>query len=692
MDQNSPERPEDAEMSLLSSSEACPTDAAERLQLALDAGAIIGTWVWDIPNDRVTADDRFSHTFDIPLERCLAGIPISEAFASVHPDDLARLAQEINETMARGGAFRCEYRVRHDDGHYRWVEANGRAELNSERQAVRFPGVLMNIESRKQAEAERDRAMALLKTFTAAVPGVVYAKDLYGRILIANDGATQLIGKPPEFYLGKTDLEILEDKAQARQVMETDQRIMRSGIAEQIEEQVNMPDGSAVIWLSAKAPLLDESGAVVGLVGSSIDVTARKSAEAALLELNHHLEARIADAMAEREAVEAALRQAQKMEAIGQLTGGIAHDFNNLLAGIAGSLDLIRMRLHQGRISEVERYVSVAKGAVQRAASLTHRLLAFSRRQTLMPVQTDVHVLIADMEELIRRTVGPAINLKVDLGAASPVCVVDAAQVENSLLNLCINARDALTGTGNIAITTFNQTLMPETVAESDIQPGRFLTICVADDGAGMPPETLAKAVDPFFTTKPVGAGTGLGLSMVYGFAKQSGGQLKIESKEGSGTRVFLQLPSSEEVLEAPDAQHTSTPIPIATPDTILVVDDEPTVRMFVGEALSGIGYTVIEAVDGLAGLQLLQSDTRIDLLITDIGLPGGMDGRELAKAGRECRPMLPVLFMTGYAEPRVLPKFPHSGSTGLLTKPFSLEILTIEVNSLLHHTAEQAE
>lgn len=667
--------------------EACefPADASERLQLALDAGAIIGTWVWDIPNDRVTADDRFARTFGIPVERCKSGIPIAEAFSSIHPEDVDRLASEIEATMARGGAFRCEYRVRQDDGFYRWVEANGRAELNAQGQAIRFPGVLMNIESRKAAEAERDRMSAMLRTFTAAVPGVIYAKDLEGRLLVANHGTTELIGKPPEFYLGKTDLEILEDKAQARQVMATDQRIMRSGVAEQVEERVDMPDGSATTWLSAKAPLLNDAGEVIGLVGSSIDVSDRKRAENALLELNRTLEVRVAQAVAEREAAEAALRQSQKMEAIGQLTGGIAHDFNNLLAGITGSLDLIKLRLNQGRIADVERYVSVAYGAAQRAAALTHRLLAFSRRQTLLPEHTDVHVLIAEMEELIRRTVGPGIDLNVELSAALSTCLVDQAQVENSLLNLCINARDALPEGGKISIQTSNQVQEQGDGLDPDLVPGTYLTITVADNGMGMSAETLSKAFEPFFTTKPVGAGTGLGLSMVYGFAKQSGGQVRIESEEGKGTRVCLQMPyhpaevkSSDELHPAPKAH------PVASGETVLVVDDEPTVRLFVSEALSSLGYVVIEAADSQAGLKLLRSDTAIDLLVTDVGLPGGADGRQMAKEGRGCRSGLPVLFMTGYAEPSMAIQMPSSAPTAVLTKPFALDALTSKVAELL--------
>ncbi|HEN8798401.1 TPA: PAS domain-containing protein [Pseudomonas putida] len=667
------------------SGQACAAQTAERLQLALDAGAIIGTWVWDIPNDRVTADERFSRSFGLPVERCLAGMPLAEAFGSIHPDDRQQVASAIEAAMARGGAFRCEYRVRQDDGCYHWVEANGRAELDEQGRAVRFPGVLMDIGSRREAEAERDRVSAMLRSFTAAVPGVVYAKDRQGRMLVANHGATQLIGKPPEYYLGKTDLEFLEDKQQARQVMATDQQVMAGGTSVQVEERVDMPDGSVTHWLSVKAPLLSDGGEVIGLIGSSIDVTARKLAEAQLLELNRTLEARICEAVAEREEAQAALRQAQKMEAVGQLTGGIAHDFNNLLAGIAGSLDLIRARLRQGRAEDVERYLTVAYGATRKAAALTHRLLAFARRQTLIPVQTDVHGLIIGMEELIRRTVGPAVVLDVNLSATLSTCLVDPAQLENALLNLCINARDAVGEAGRICIQTCDQHV--ETGTDPDVLPGDYLTICVADEGSGMDPATLAKAFEPFFTTKPVGAGTGLGLSMVYGFAKQSGGQVRIESTPGHGTRVYLQLPGHGGAAQAvPEPQASACAYPASPGETVLVVDDEGSVRMYVSEVLSGLGYVVIEAADSLAGLQLLRSDTRIDLLITDIGLPGGVDGRKMAEAGRIARPGLPVLFMTGYAQPQPAHEnWPGQGAA-VLTKPFTLDALIGSLNSLPRH------
>ena len=571
------------------------------------------------------------------------------------------------------------------DGVYRWIEANGRAELAEDGHATRFPGVLLDIQARRVAEAERDRVSALLQTFTAAVPGVVYAKDLDGRMLVANQGTSDLIGKPPSFYLGKTDAEFLSDRDQARRVMENDQRIMRTGISEQIEERVDMPDGTAAIWLSVKAPLLDKEGQVIGLIGSSVDVTDRKHAEIALQDLNHTLEDRVASAIREREAAEAALRQSQKMEAVGQLSGGVAHDFNNLLAGISGSHELIRLRLSQGRFTDIERYLAVAQNAAQRAAALTHRLLAFSRRQTLAPVPTDLKALIGGMEELVSRSVGPAINVQAQFASDSWSVLVDPAQVENALINLCINSRDALPGGGDIKIQTSNiprGSRMPPDLA---LDSGDYVLISVTDTGLGMAPDIAAKAFDPFFTTKLLGAGTGLGLSMVYGFAKQSGGGVKIESQEGRGTTVFLYLPRHDAVPNTVDEGLPHT-LQGKAGQTILIVEDEPSIRMLVAEVLTGLEYTVLEAVDSKAGLLLLESDVRIDMLISDVGLPGGMNGRQMTDLGRQRRPGLPVLFITGYAQSNALENSHLEPFTEVLTKPFALEALTSRVSTLINN------
>ena len=415
------------------------------------------------------------------------------------------------------------------------------------------------------------------------------------------------------------------------------------------------------------------------------DITSRKRAEAAIHHLNETLEVRIAEAIAERKHAEEALRQSQKMEAVGQLTGGIAHDFNNLLTGIIGSLELLETRLRQGRTSELHRYVGVAQGASKRAAALTHRLLAFSRRQTLDAKPTDVNRLVMDMEELIRRTVGPQITLEVVTAAGLWSALIDASQLESALLNLCINARDAMPEGGRITIETANKWLDDRAAKERDLPPGQYLSVCVTDTGTGMTSDVIARAFEPFFTTKPLGQGTGLGLSMVYGFVRQSGGQVRIYSEVGCGTTMCLYLPRHHGGL--PEAVASTAPAASAreqTGKTILIVDDEPSVRMLVTDVLQELGYASIEAADGPAGLKTLQSDATVDLLVTDVGLPGGLNGRQLADAARITRPDLKVLFITGYAENAVIGNGHLAPGMRVLTKPFVMEALANRILEMI--------
>ena len=415
---------------------------------------------------------------------------------------------------------------------------------------------------------------------------------------------------------------------------------------------------------------------------------ARRAAERAnaeLRELNLTLEARIAEAVRERLQVEEALRQSQKMEAVGQLTGGLAHDFNNLLTGISGSLELLQARLAQGRVHDLERYVLVAQGASKRAAALTHRLLAFARRQTLDPRPTDVNRLVADMEELIRRTMGPAVVVEVVAAGGLWTTLVDPNQLESALLNLCINARDAMPDGGRLTVETSNRWLDGRAARGRDLPPGQYVSLCVSDTGAGMPPEVAARAFDPFFTTKPVGQGTGLGLSMVHGFVRQSGGQARIYSEQGQGTMVCLYLPRHRAGADAAESLPDLAEVPRAgRGETVLVVDDDPTVRTLVTEVLEDLGYAAIEAADVPSGLKVLQSNRRIDLLVSDVGLPGGMNGRQLADAARVSRPALKVLFITGYAENAVVGNGHLEPGMHVLTKPFAMETLASRIKAII--------
>ena len=402
-------------------------------------------------------------------------------------------------------------------------------------------------------------------------------------------------------------------------------------------------------------------------------------------EAHQGLEQRVAARTAELAHSQDALRQSQKMEAVGQLTGGIAHDFNNLLTGITGSLELLQMRAAQGRFNEIDRYVDAAQGAAKRAAALTHRLLAFARRQTLEAKATDVNRLVQGMEDMVRRSVGPEHEVEVVTAAGLWTTMIDRNQLENALLNLCINARDAMPEGGRMTIETANLRLDAREAEARELQSGDYIAVSVTDTGTGMSAEVVQRAFDPFYTTKPIGEGTGLGLSMVYGFARQSNGHVGIHSEVGHGTSVRLVLPRFLGPTDVARDEHPSVIEALVERDeTILIVDDEPTVRMLIAEVLSEMGYASLEAQDGTAGLRIVESGAQLDLLITDVGLPGGMNGRQLADAARALRPSLKVLFVTGYAENAVLGSGTLAPGMHVLTKPFSVDTLAQRIRDLV--------
>jgi PAS domain S-box-containing protein len=680
------------------------------------------------------------------------------------------------------------------------VERERLAGLESRNATLRAE-VAGRLRSQELSEAELHATNRLLRSILDTATGLIYAKDRSGRMLIANGPALALIGKSWEQVRGRTDMEILDDPAQAAAVMVTDRRIMTSGIAEEVEERVGLDAGQPRIWLSAKAPMRDAEGAVVGMVGVSQDITGRTQAEEALQALNATLEARVAERTAERDRTwknsqdlicvidaegifraanpawtavlgweieevvgqhfrfithpeedeetvaahakalldmlprhefrcrhkdggyrwiswaatpdagliygigrdvtteraaaaalartEELLRQSQKMEAVGQLTGGIAHDFNNLLAAISGSLELLQRRVESGRTDGLQRYTSAAITAAQRAAALTQRLLAFARRQPLDPKRVEANRLVADMEDLLRRTLGPAIDLEIVLAGGLWPTLCDPNQLDNAILNLAINARDAMPDGGRMTIETANAHL-DEAYARSqggEVRPGQYVMLSVTDTGSGMAPEVMSQVFDPFFTTKPMGQGTGLGLSMLYGFVKQSEGHVRVYSEPEQGTTFRLYLPRQrggmdavEDAGIAPSAESGQA----EAGQTVLVVDDEPTLRMLVTETLEELGYAALEAGDGTAALAILESGARIDLLVTDVGLPG-LNGRQLAEAARRLRPGLRVLFITGYAHNAAI------GAGGLLdpgmeimTKPFALDMLAAKIRDMI--------
>ncbi|MGJ7582095.1 PAS domain-containing protein [Variovorax sp. RHLX14] len=924
---------------------------AERVQLALAAGAIIGTWVWDLPTDRFTVDEAFATAFGLDPALGRVGLPLAQIIETVHPDDQAGLHEAIGAVLKTGGPYAHQYRVRRRDGRYRWLEANGRVELDADGTPQRFPGVLLDVAARRREfalaelsehvrtlDTSDDIAFAASETLGIALDvsraayGAIDATgrrmtikrdwiaegqlsiagdhdfEVYGSYILAlrrgEDVAIDDVGcdaRVPDrganfrpFDVGAlVNLPLMErgrlkvvlclthsrphawtagelafarrvmDRAEveiARRAAEHELRELNKTLEQQVAtktaerdriwqlsgDMLGVADDRGV-WLSinpAWTRILGwEPAEIVGRTSEWIehpddvpktraevqrlasglrtaefenrfrtkdgdyrtlswtavpedgllycvtrDVTVDRAQAAALADqaasrertwryspdllsvldlptmafdrVNpawtaslgwsiDEIEARsyedfvhpddvsasisafekvrrgepvlgfenryrtkdggwrhlawvalpdgnklyssTRDVTQEKEQAEAlaaaeeALRQSQKMEAVGQLTGGLAHDFNNLLAAISGSLELMKMRIQQGRTDSLDRYMNGAQGATKRAAALTHRLLAFSRRQTLEPKPTDIDRLVAGMEDMVRRTAGPEIAVEIHGMADLWSTLVDPNQLENALLNLCINSRDAMPDGGRIVIETRNRSIGGGLAVQRDMPVGDYVSLAVSDDGVGMPPEVVERVFEPFFTTKPIGLGTGLGLSMIYGFAKQSGGQVRVHSEVGKGTTVMIFLPrhtTPEQIaqqVKVDVADHQAN-----LGETVLVVDDEPMVRMLVVEILEDLGYRALEAGDGIEGLEIVRSGVRIDLLITDVGLPKGMNGRQLADAARTLRTGLKVLFITGYADTAVLRHDHLEQGMQVITKPFDLMALAKRIQEMI--------
>ena len=573
--------------------------------------------------------------------------------AYVHPEDAGGTAAAWRQLLRGDPVLRFENRYRRQGGGWRWLSWLAVPEGGKIYCSAR------DVTSDKEQEAELTQRTAERDRLWRYSQDLMVIIDTAGNFQAVSPVVTTILDLAPEDLIGCNVLDVIhpDDRAPSLRALE---RATATTIPS-FENRYRHRDGT-YRWLSW----------VAAPEGNLIYATAR------------HITAEKEQAEALRQAEEQ-LRQAQKMEAVGQLTGGLAHDFNNLLTGITGSLELLQTRIGQGRLGEVERYVEAAQSAAKRAAALTHRLLAFSRRQTLDPKPVGLNRLVAGMEDLVRRTMGPAIAVEVVVSAGLWTTLIDPSQLESALLNLCINARDAMPDGGRLTIETANTWLDERGARERELPPGQYVTLAVTDTGTGMTADVIRRAFDPFYTTKPIGMGTGLGLSMVYGFARQSGGQARIYSEVGSGTTVRLYLPrhlGAEEHL--PDAAEAAQLPHAAGGETVLIVDDEPTVRMLVTEVLADMGVAALQAVDGASGLAVLQSEARVDLLVSDVGLPGGMNGRQMADAARAMRPELKVLFITGYAENAVVGNGHLAAGMHVMTKPFAMEALASRIKEII--------
>ncbi len=650
---------------------------------------------------------------------------------SIHLDDRPPVERLIGEALAGGGSFRAEYRVRQTDGAWRWIEASGRVSFDDDGRPLRFPGVLIDISERKRVEAALRASDLELRTIADSLPFLIAFVDSNLIYRFANRAYEDWFELHPKDVVGRHLRDVLDEAGFATRR----QAIERALAGETVTLELSWPhrDGRRREAEVRYMPRLDQDGVVLGFHVFVLDVTERAEAAEALKGAAEALERRVSERtaaltaeVAERRKAEDALRQSQKMEAVGQLTGGIAHDFNNMLTGIIGSIEMMKRRIESGRVDGLERFMDAANASAHRAASLTHRLLAFSRRQSLDARAIDVNELVGSLEDLLVRTIGEQVTLRVRLAAALPLARADANQLENALLNLAINSRDAMPQGGQLLIETSSLEYGTEAhgsevdrgragahaavraaAREPDAGPqvgqeagvaddaadalpvGRYVVLSVADTGVGMTADVLAKAFEPFYTTKPLGQGTGLGLSMIYGFARQSGGSVRIQSSPGKGTIVRLCLP----VAALPPE-----PVPAAARDpglgelaaahrraggTVLVVEDDPAVRLLVLEVLAELGYAAIEAADAHSAIPVLDSARRIDLLVSDVGLPG-MNGRQLAEIARQTRPGLRVLFMTGYAENATIRSGFLAEGMQMVIKPFTLDVMAARIRDMI--------
>jgi hypothetical protein len=603
----------------------------------------------------------------------------------IHPDDREATERKFREAVAsRVRDYTVQYRIiRPNDGEMRWILVRATIERDANGRALRLVGahsdvteqVLAEQALRQSEERYRNLAVQLAElnaTLAQRVEDKTRERDRIWNVsqdllLVADRGGvwktvnpawTRTLGWSEAELLNRTSqwLEHPDDQGITRAQVE---KLGRSEATVRFESRFRHKDGS-YRWLSCTG-VTDQDH----IYAVARDISAEKAAAERL------------------RATEEALRQSQKMEAVGQLTGGIAHDFNNLLTGIVGSLDLLQTRLNQGRVENVRRYIDAAMTSANRAAALTHRLLAFARRQPLVPKSVDANQLVVSLEDLLRRTIGEGIDLSIVASDDLWNTLCDPNQLESALLNLAINARDAMPGGGRLAISTANVRFDGIGADAPALSPGEYICIGVTDTGMGMTAEVAARAFDPFFTTKPIGQGTGLGLSMIYGFARQSNGHATIDSKPGHGTSVRLYLPRHQKVSAVEQASAAAAAERAVTGETVLVVEDEPVVRGVILEMLGEQGYRTLEARDGPAALKLLRGEQRIDLLVTDVGLPG-MNGRQLADQAREMRAGLKVLFITGYAENVAMADGFLQPGMEMITKPFDLGNLSRRVRAMV--------
>lgn len=639
--------------------------ANEQLRIAQSAGGI-GTFEYLVGFSTISVSDQFCRLFGLHPTVML---PVRTLNDLIHPDDNRII--DLSDPDGLQNERSIEFRVkRADDGQERWLARRGEYVDDTESSGRRYVGVIFDITDAKQTQESLEQANDALSEIareSVRDRNRVWKNSRDLLVVIGTDGIFRDVSPAWLEILGHTRGQVIRHPvtefvwAEDREQIEPLLRTAVENTHADLEIRMTHKDGSLRIisWMTSRE---DDRVYAYGR-----DVTTEKQQRAVL------------------EETEAQLRQVQKMEAVGQLTGGIAHDFNNMLTGVIGALSIIKRRIAANRLDDLDKFLDAASSSATRAAALTHRLLAFSRQQSLDRQPVDVTKLVGSMEDLFRRTLGEQVELLVNVMPDISKAVTDANQLESAILNLVINARDAMPEGGKLTIEATNVVFAEADLVRGEtLKPGSYVVLAVSDTGIGMSQATIEKAFNPFFTTKPIGQGTGLGLSMIYGFAQQSGGHVRIYSQVGLGTTIKLYLPSSlQDMSDEKDGADPETAPPRGDGETVLVVEDDDSVRMLVVDVLKELGYRVIEAVDGTQALPVIEGKGRIDLLISDVGLPG-LNGRQIAEIAISARPSLKVLFITGYAATAASRADFLAPGMEMITKPFAIDDLAQKVREIL--------
>jgi PAS domain S-box-containing protein len=610
-----------------------------QFKLALQISRL-GSWSSNPDNSVSRISPEMADLLGVPLED-VDGISNADYCARfVHPEDRDRYDELMELSSHEPWRFDIAYGIRRGDGSLRWVREIGESLLNEKDEVVREVGTIQDItEVRNREETIRTRE-AWLRAIFENSPQQIVLKDTEGRIMIISRNVVEHFGITAEEAVGRKTSDFLPAEI-AEIYMAADRNVVETGLPIQ-QEVTEDRDGARTHFLNAKFPLFDSGGQIIGVCSMTTDITEQKRAEARLA-------------------------QAQKMEAVGQLTGGVAHDFNNLLAIILGNAELLEGQL-DGEAAEL--LESIARAGT-RGAELTQRLLAFSRRQSLQPRTLDLRATLGGLFALIDRTLGEAIEVEYKFAPQLWAVVADPGQVENAVLNLAINSRDAMPGGGRLTVEAQNATLDEAYTANNpEAKAGDYVVVAVSDNGTGMSPEVLRHAAEPFFTTKGAGRGSGLGLSMVYGFIKQSGGHISIYSEEGLGTTVKLYLPRADAGEEV-EQESKSESISRGRGELVLVVEDDKDVRILAIKLLDSLGYRIIDAADAETAISVFEAGRKIDLVLSDVILPGGVNGPAFVQAARKHQPGLKVVFVSGYPAEAATRNGLLDPETVLLGKPF---------------------